>query len=93
MMELLHFWPSSVTLYANLYHIRNILNMGLTIKSNNNSCKVFLLTYFLLCITVRYCTLLKTGKFKGCVTTEILIVGSTRLVASIFKLKSIKGVA
>ena len=54
MMELLHFWPSSVTLYANLYHIRNILNTGLTMKSNNNSCKVFLLTYFLLCITVRY---------------------------------------
>ena len=36
-------------------------------------------------------TLLKTGKFKGCVTTEILIVGSTRPVASIFKLKSIEG--
>ena len=38
-------------------------------------------------------TLLKNGKFKGCVTTEILIVDSTRPVASIFKLKSIKGVA
>ena len=35
-------------------------------------------------------TLLKTGKFKGCVTTEILIVGSTRPVASIFKLESIE---
>ena len=34
---------------------------------------------------------IKTGKFKGCVKTEILIVGSTRPVASIFKLKSIKG--
>ena len=31
--------------------------------------------------------LLKNGKFKGCVTTEILIVDSTRPVASIFKLK------
>ena len=39
------------------------------------------------------CTLLKTGKFKGCVTTEILIVDSTRPLASIFKLKSIKGVS
>ena len=38
------------------------------------------------------CTLLKTGKFKGCVTIELLIVGSTRHVASIFKLKSIEGV-
>ena len=38
-------------------------------------------------------TLLKTGKFKGCVTTETLIYSSTRPEASLFKPKSIKGVA
>ena len=35
---------------------------------------------------------IKTGKFRGCVTTEILIFGSTRPAATIFKPKSIKGV-
>ena len=40
---------------------------------------------------VLHCTLLKTG--KGCVTTEILIIGFTRPTSSIFKPKSTKGVA
>ena len=44
-------------------------------------------------ISNREGTLLKTGKFKGCVTTKILIVGPTWPVASIFKPNSIKGVA
>ena len=37
-------------------------------------------------------SLLKNEKFKGCMTTDILIVGSTRPVASKFNPKSIKGV-
>ena len=39
------------------------------------------------------CTLLKTAKLKGCVTSKILIVGPTRPVANIFKANSIKWVA